>query len=175
MSQNAKPISTIGSKELVDFPALGLVKIPAKIDTGADSSTIWSSDIHVTHEGLTFKLFKPGTRFYVNAPILASDYRTTTVKNSFGSVELRYKVNLVVRVGDRRIKGWFTLSDRSNMRYPVLLGRRLLKNKFIVDVGKSGSGKTKATKKALMHATPSDRTKLFAQGVAPHMQISTSL
>jgi hypothetical protein len=47
---------------------------------------------------------------------------------------LRYKTKLSIRVKGRLIKATFTLSDRSQKTYPVLLGRRLLKDKFIIDV-----------------------------------------
>ena len=136
MTLHEKPQTTIGSKELVDFPELDLANVPAKIDTGADSSSIWATDVHVTPEGLKFTPFGIGSKLFAGKPIVQHDYRTTLVKNSFGVSEERYKAKLVVRVSGRRIRGWFTLSDRSTMTYPVLLGRRLLKNKFLVDVGK---------------------------------------
>lgn len=60
----------------------------------------------------------------------------TRVANSFGHKELRYKVKLRILVKKRLIKATFTLSNRSSKLYPVLIGRTLLRNKFIVDVAK---------------------------------------
>lgn len=169
MTKRMQPTNMIGSKELVDFPVLDLQNVPAKVDTGADSSAIWASAIHPTEDGLRFKLFGPGSHFYNNKWIVVTDYRTTQIKNSFGTSELRYKVNLVVVIGERRIKGWFTLSDRHTMKYPVLLGRRLLKNRFIVDVGKVDHNKI-GPKKVLLLATSTSRTHDFARDVSAYMK-----
>jgi glutathione synthase/RimK-type ligase-like ATP-grasp enzyme len=136
------PIATIGSRESVDFPRLGLLKIPAKVDTGADSSAIWVSDIKQAAGKLSFVFFAPGNRFYSGERITVKTYKTASVKNSSGNTEFRYKVRLVVLVRGRTIRAWFTLADRSGMTYPVLLGRRLLNNKFVVDVSQSMASKS---------------------------------
>jgi glutathione synthase/RimK-type ligase-like ATP-grasp enzyme len=131
-------IDTIGTIEVISLPELNLFDIPAKIDTGADSSSIWASDIQLSSQGeLSFALFGPGSKFYTGKRIIAEEYRSTSVKNSFGIAEFRYKVQLLLQIGDRTIRAWVTLSDRSTMKYPILLGRRLLKNKFLVDVSKA--------------------------------------
>ena len=58
MASSSKLVKTVGSKEFVDFPELYLQKIPAKVDTGADSSTIWTSRIKkTTDDQLAFVLF----------------------------------------------------------------------------------------------------------------------
>lgn len=124
----------IGSTEKVDFPEFNLEGIPAKVDTGADSSAIWASAIN-EHEGeLTFTLFDKSSRFYTGQPITTKDYQLTQVKNSFGHAEFRYKVRLKVRLSGRLIIARFTLADRSANRFPILIGRRTLHGKFFVDV-----------------------------------------
>ncbi len=134
----SKPITTIGSKELTDFPELDLRKVPAKVDTGADSSAIWTSSIKETKDGqLAFILFGPGSKFFTGTVIKTKTFKHALVKNSSGNKELRYKVRLLMELDGRKIRTWFTLADREGMHYPVLIGRRLLKNKFVVDVGKS--------------------------------------
>jgi hypothetical protein len=112
--------------------------IPAKIDTGADSSSIWASGVARHGETLQFVLFAPGSEYYTGQIIslYASDYRQTRVSSSFGHREVRYVVKLPVKILGRTIQATFTLADRSGRTYPVLLGRRLLKNKFLVDVTK---------------------------------------
>jgi glutathione synthase/RimK-type ligase-like ATP-grasp enzyme len=132
-----KHIDTIGTTERVSFPKQHIFDVPAKIDTGADSSSLWASDIQESTEGgLTFVAFGPGSRLYTGTPITTKTFRRVLVKNSFGVIEPRYKARLLLQIGDRKISAWFTLADRAGMKYPVLLGRRLLKNKFVVDVGK---------------------------------------
>jgi hypothetical protein len=49
-------------------------------------------------------------------------------------MEERYIIKTLIAIGRKKIKTTISLSDRENMRYPVLIGRRLLKGKFIVDV-----------------------------------------
>jgi hypothetical protein len=64
------------------------------------------------------------------------DVDLTRIANSFGHRELRYKIKIPIIVKGRRINATFTLTDRSTKLYPVLIGRSLLKNKFLVDVSR---------------------------------------
>lgn len=126
----------IGRAEKVDIPSQGLKRVPAKIDTGADVSAIWASSISETEDGLSFCLFDEGNVFYTGERLFLpkGEYTVTRVANSFGVRELRYKIKLSVRIKGRLLKGTFTLSNRSTKTYPILLGRRLLKGKFLVNV-----------------------------------------
>jgi hypothetical protein len=49
---------------------------------------------------------------------------------------MRYVVKLQLKLDDKTIVGTFTLSDRSKKTYPILIGRKLLNRKFLVDVSK---------------------------------------
>jgi glutathione synthase/RimK-type ligase-like ATP-grasp enzyme len=130
-----RPLEIIGTTENIGFPELGVRRVPAKVDTGADSCSIWATDVRVDENGtLSYTLFGPGSRLYSGERLRTEEYRTRSVRNSFGVAEFRYKVQLQVQIGKRKIRSWFTLADRGEMRYPVLLGRRLLRNKFVVDV-----------------------------------------
>src|SRR5882672_2662215 len=126
-----RPLETIGTTEKISFPELNLHDVPAKIDTGADSCSVWATDVRVEDDGaLSFVLFGLGSRLYTGKRLRTEKYRTRSVKNSFGTAEFRYKVQLQLGIGSRKIRTWFTLAERSAMRYPVLLGRRLLRNKL---------------------------------------------
>ncbi len=133
-----KPI-TIGSRTLVDFPDQRVTRVPAKVDTGADSSSIWATNVVEKEGELSFKLFGPLSPHYTGEVIRTREYRILSVKNSFGVSELRYKVPLSIKLRGRKIRARFTLADRQNNRYPILIGRQTLKNNFIVDVAKSHS------------------------------------
>lgn len=126
----------IGRAEKVDLRDFSISAVPAKIDTGADVSSVWASSVTETERGLEFVLFGPGSQFYTGQVQLFTkpDYSITRVANSFGHKELRYKVKLHITVKGRNIRATFTLADRSQKTYPILLGRRLLKGKFVVDV-----------------------------------------
>lgn len=131
-----KQLLPIGTVELLSLPDSQIQDIPAKIDTGADNSAIWASSIRLKDGQVMFNLFAPGSVYYRDEPITVSNFRTTTVKNSFGHKEFRYKIQLNVRIGEHKLQHWFTLADRSRNNYPILLGKTFLKNKFIVDVSR---------------------------------------
>ena len=128
----------IGRAEKIEILDLGLVGVPAKTDTGADVSSIWVSSVKKTDKGLDCVFFDKKSPYYTGEVIHfpKRNYTLTRVANSFGHTELRYKVKLRIRVNGRLVRATFTLSDRSLKTYPVLLGRRLLHKKFLVDVSK---------------------------------------
>lgn len=132
--QNNKEKVVIGRREIVDFPELGLVGIIAKIDTGAYTTALHCHDIKEENGVLHFKLLDPSHPEYNVQDQKFTSYSKKGIKNSFGEVEMRYIIKTVVIIGRRKIKAVISLSDRGNMRYPVLIGRKLLKNRFIVDV-----------------------------------------
>ena len=138
MTQVNNNKTIIGRAEKIDIVDLGLLNVPAKIDTGADSSSIWVSHVTEKDDGLYCVFFGPKNEHYSGKEVHfpKSSYTMTRVANSFGHKELRYKVKLRIRVNGRLVKATFTLSNRSLKTYPVLLGRRLLHNKFLVDVTK---------------------------------------
>lgn len=126
--------TVIGPRSVVSFPEQKILDVPVKIDTGADSSSIWASNIAENNGVLTFSLFGPGSPWYTGETVSTKDYRLLSVKNSFGTSEVRYKVPLKIELNGRKIKARFTLSNRERNRYPILIGRQTLKNKFVVDV-----------------------------------------
>ena len=131
-------VTIIGRAEKATFPELGAKQVPVKIDTGADACSIWAKATEVENERLHVIFFGEGSTHYDGAEHIfrKGEYSITRVANSFGHREIRYKVKLRIKLKGRLIRGSFTLSDRSNKLYPVLIGRSLLKHKFIVDVSK---------------------------------------
>lgn len=128
--------SIIGRAVKVAFPELGLKQVPAKIDTGADASSIWASSVVLDGTDLVCVFFGPESTFYTGKQVRfpKGEYSLTRVASSFGHREVRYKVKLSIRIGGKSINATFTLSNRSNKTYPILIGRRLLHGKFLVDV-----------------------------------------
>ena len=124
----------IGRREHVDFPELGLFGITAKVDTGAYTAALHCHDIREKDGKLHFKLLDPTHPEFNEQPQQFSEYYKKDIKNSFGEVEVRYVIKTTVRLGGRLIKSVISLTNRGTMRYPVLIGRRMLKAKFIVDV-----------------------------------------
>ena len=131
-------LTIIGRAEKASFPSLSLKSVPAKIDTGADSSSIWAHVAERKGKQLKVVFFGPESDLYTATEHIfeENDFEVTRVSNSFGHKELRYKVKLGIVIKGRTINGTFTLADRSQKLYPVLIGRSLLTKKFIVDVSK---------------------------------------
>jgi hypothetical protein len=128
------PLVVIGRSELLTFPDLGLLDVPARIDTGAKTSSIWASNISESNGVLTFCLFGEGSKYYDGKPLRTKHYQTRVVASSTGHLQERYVVQLVVILKARRIRASFTLANRSQQAYPVLIGRNILRGKFLVDV-----------------------------------------
>ena len=110
----------------------GMSDIPAKIDTGADSSSVNVTNIEMSPEGvLSFNLIDgKGKR------ITARTYHVAVVRSSTGEEQTRYRVPLFLEIGSHKIRTTFSLSDRSKNNFPVLIGRKTIKGKFLVDVSK---------------------------------------
>ena len=129
-------LEIIGSTEYIDVA--GIKNVPAKIDTGADSSSIWASHIHVSRGRiLSFCLFDEKSPFFTGKEIKRRDYRVVMVRNSSGHEQIRYRTKLLLTLKGRKIKAMVTLSDRSNNNYPVLIGKRTISGRFLVDVSKN--------------------------------------
>lgn len=129
-------LTTIGRVEKISFPDFGLNGIHAKIDTGADLSSIWATDIYEHNGALHFKLLGPKSEHFTGEEIIvaAPNYVLTRVANSFGHKELRYVIKLKTSIAGKAIKASYTLANRSTKTYSVLIGRKLLSGKFLVDV-----------------------------------------
>lgn len=130
-------LAIIGRNATVEF--VGHTNaVLAKVDTGADSSSVWASDVSVDKNGmLHFTLFDKASELYTGEKITRKDFRVAQVKSSSGHTQIRYQVKLSIRLEGRRIRAFFNLSDRSRNQYPVLVGRRTIARKFLVDVSLS--------------------------------------
>ncbi len=131
-----KQLVTIGRAEFIELIGLCDQRIPAKVDTGADLSSVWATDIRVEGTELVFKLFDATSSYYSGKDIRLpeGEYRLTRIANSFGEKEIRYAVKMSVFLAGRKVRATFSLSNRANKLYPVLIGRKLLNKKYLVDV-----------------------------------------
>lgn len=138
MSKPKKKIHVIGRKDVVDLPELGLFEIEAKIDTGAYSSSIHCHNIEIEKrngkEILKCNFLDPHHTEYNEKYFEFADFTKTRVKSSNGQVQRRFLVRTTIVLFNRKFKTDFTLTDRQEMKYPVLLGRKLLRQGFVVDV-----------------------------------------
>ena len=130
----------IGRKEKIDLNEWGITGITAKVDTGAYTSSIHCEYAREIHDGekrvLHFIVLAPGHKHYKNQIIRTENFTQKKVKNSFGHTETRYKVITKIGIWGMEYEAEFTLSERSKMKNPILLGRKVLKGRFLIDVDK---------------------------------------
>ena len=123
----------IGRVELASFPELELYQINAKIDTGAYNSSIHCEEME-EKEGRLHCRFGSSTNLELErAYCVFETYNIAVVKSSNGQTELRYKIMTTIEFGEQSYPIALTLTDRKAMRYPVLIGRKFLKKRFLVD------------------------------------------
>jgi len=142
----------IGRRDYLHLPELGLYNIQAKIDTGAYGCSLHCHEIEIEQidgeDILKFKLLDPRHPEYEDKFNYVNEFSDKIVKNSGGFIEHRYTIVTEVIIFDNTYKIEFSLTDRANMKYPILLGRKFLKNRFIVDVSfKNVSKKKRKIKK----------------------------
>lgn len=134
MTTTKKELVTLGRNTAVDF--VGYANgVSAKVDTGADSSSVWVSNLSVTPAGaLEFTLFDESSPYYTGKVITRAQYKVTVVRSTTGHEQIRYRTVFSMRIAGKRIRVTLNLSDRSRNNFPVLIGRRSISGKFIVDV-----------------------------------------
>jgi len=129
----------IAVSALVDFTKYkNLKSIPARVDTGARTSSLWASGVRVKNDVVSFKLFGQSSPFYTGKYVHVPLEGIRSVTNSTGLTQDRYMIKLPIRINGRRIMAKFTISDRSTQSYPILIGRNTLRGNFIVDSSDPG-------------------------------------
>ncbi|AGC76252.1 hypothetical protein LX97_00921 [Nonlabens dokdonensis] len=123
----------IGRTDRADFPKLEIQGIDIKIDTGAYTSSIHCKDIEETDGVLFATLLDEEHEQYHGKRLSFEEYKITSVRSSNGSVDMRYEVQGNIRLFNKLYKISLTLNNREKMKYPVLIGRKFLSSKFIVD------------------------------------------
>jgi hypothetical protein len=128
----------IGRRDYLNLPSFGLEHIQAKIDTGAYGCSLHCHEIELVKidgkEVLRFKLLDPKHPEYNDKFNYASDFSDKTVKSSIGIAEHRYTIKTEACIFNQTFTVEFSLTDRANMKYPILLGRKFLRNRFVADV-----------------------------------------
>jgi len=130
----------IGRVEKADFPDLALFEIDANIDTGAYTSSIHCKNIQKVMKNnkayVQFNLLDANHPHYNNRTYLLPLHSEKEIKNSFGQTEKRFVVKTTIQLFHTTYSIELSLTDRSLMGYPVLLGRKMLNKRFVVDVSK---------------------------------------
>jgi hypothetical protein len=122
---------TLGMVEDVILSPWG-ISFPARIDTGADLSSLDARDIVVRQEMVEFRLGPHYGRQRLQLPIV----EWGQVQTSMG-IEKRPIVEISICLGSKLLRTLATLKDRSGMAYPFLVGRSALSGSYLVDTSRS--------------------------------------
>jgi hypothetical protein len=126
----------LGRSDRVHLPGLGLFNIHAKIDTGAFTCSLHCSRAEVIDGQLEFVLLDDEHPEFTGMKFVFKEFTEREIKNSFGVAEKRFVINTTVKIFDEEILAEFSLSDRDALRFPILLGRKILRDRFLIDVTK---------------------------------------
>lgn len=136
-----KGLPTIGWREWLSLPELGVPHIKAKIDTGARTSALHAFSLSTFRDkGVLMARFRlhplqKRTDVVVECTAPVADRRW--VSDSGGHREKRVVIETPVRLGDHEWPIEMTLTNRDTMQFRMLLGRTAMNHRFIVDPGRS--------------------------------------
>jgi len=129
-------MSILGRYDRVDLPDLGLVNIHAKVDTGAYTSSLHCHQAKVVGDTLEFILLDEEHPEFTGMKLTFREFEERDIKNSFGEVERRFVIITTLRIYEQDITTEFSLSNRGSLKFPILIGRKILRNRFLIDVTK---------------------------------------
>jgi hypothetical protein len=127
------PLPLIGWREDVILPEFGDGVIIAKIDTGARNAALHAEDIQIKGKRVSFVLELAATKKRHELSVIG----TKRVKSSNGFSELRPIIEIMIQVGIHKFPVETTLTNRTDMGVPMLLGRNSVKGRFIVNPARS--------------------------------------
>lgn len=139
--KQVQPLPIIGWREWLILPELGITHIKAKIDTGARSSALHAFDVHnFVENGQEMVRFKvhpqqKDTHHTIIAQAKLLEHRE--VRNSGGHAQVRPVIETMVNLGGEQWLIELTLTNRDVMGFRMLLGRQAVRQRFLVDPGKS--------------------------------------
>jgi hypothetical protein len=129
--------------ETVAIPALDLFDLDAKIDTGADSSALHCDDIFIDDDdNVHFKLLDEVHPAYNGKKFVFPLYKLKKIKSSNGELQQRPSIKTDVVLMGKKYKATITLTNRSDMKFPMLIGRKFLSKRYLVDVSLEYNCKT---------------------------------
>lgn len=135
------PLPTIGWREWISLPELGIAEIKPKIDTGARSSSLHARHIQrFERDGQLWVRFevqavqrKKEPKLICESPVL--EHRE--VKSSTGHVTRRVVIRTQVELAGQKWPIDLTLASRDQMGFRMLLGREAVRGRYLVDPAKS--------------------------------------
>jgi len=137
MKNRTIPETTIGWREWLALPDLGIPAIKAKVDTGARTSSLHAFYLEPFEEDgkrkVRFRIHPLQKRKDVELTCVAEVIDRRMVSDSGGHREMRYVIRSKVMVGVVGLDVEITLTDRDPMQFRMLLGRTALAENFLVN------------------------------------------
>ncbi len=132
----SNPTIALGILETVSLEKLGVIQALAKVDTGAFSGALHCTGIIVVRRGLTRKRILKFTPLGDPALTTETDqFIQKYIRSATGHRVKRYIIQTEITVKGVQYPIAIGLSDRSDMKRVILIGRRFLRNNaMIVDV-----------------------------------------
>ena len=127
------PPALIGWRERVSLPVLEIGVIIAKVDTGARTAALHATDIRTHGPIVTFTVPVKGRNHHCSAHLKGRK----KVKSSSGHSQARAVIETDVKIGMMRFTIDVTLTDRSDMGVPMLLGRASIAGRYAVEPARS--------------------------------------
>jgi len=124
----------IGAKETISIVDLELYELDAKVDTGADSNALHCDDIVIDGDEVEFKLLDEVHPAYHGKTMRFPIHRIKKIKSSNGAIQNRVAIKVSVEFMGQKYKSVISLSNRAKMKYPMLIGRKFISGRFLVDV-----------------------------------------
>ncbi len=131
-----KTLTTIGRLEHIALPGLGVARVQAKVDTGAYRSALHYQKLRSRKKDGARQLVVTFQMGGVRKTKVFNTFKRVTVKSSNGETSRRYLISTQVKLNGFLVRTEVTLFDRSDMKYQVLLGRKFLRGRFVVDVSR---------------------------------------
>ena len=129
-------MNVLGRYDRIDLPELGLTNIHAKVDTGAYSCSLHCQQVQIVDGKLEIILLDEEHPEFTGIKHSFDTFERRAIRNSFGEVEKRFVIQTTIRIFGEDIVTRFSLSNRGSLKFPVLLGRKILRNRFLIDVRK---------------------------------------
>lgn len=141
MAENKPEKVTIGWREWVALPSLGIERIKAKVDTGARTSALHGFEIEELGDSevqrVRFRIHPVQKDNSTEIQCEADVVDRRVVRDSGGHQELRWVIRTDIRIGDQTWPAEFTLTSRDDMLFRMLLGRTAMKGRAVVDPARS--------------------------------------